>query len=120
MQSGDRGFADLLTITFAAACPAVEELEERRASAYRDWVTIVHRAEAARRLRRDLHPDDLVVLLIANAGVVAATGGTAPEAWRRHVEYMLQAFAADHAEPLPAPAARDALLQAIRRTRAGS
>ncbi len=45
------------------------------------------------------------VLLIANAGVVAATADTAPDAWQRHIEYMLQAFAADHTQPLPPPAA---------------
>jgi AcrR family transcriptional regulator len=115
MQSGDRGFADLLTVTFVAVNPAVEELENRRNSAFRDWVTIVHRAKAAGRLRRDFQPDDLVVLLMANAGVVAATAPAAPDAWRRHVEYMLQAFTADNTQPLPAPPARNALLQAMQR-----
>lgn len=116
MQAGDRGFADLLTITFAAANPAVEELESRRNSAFRDWVTIVRNAKASGQLRPDFHPGDLVVLLMANAGVVAATAGTAPDAWQRHVEYMLQAFAAGHTQPLPAPPARDALVQALQRT----
>jgi AcrR family transcriptional regulator len=116
MQSGDRGFADLLTITFAAVNPAVEDLEEQRKSAYRDWVTIVRKAKTAGRLRRDFHPDDLIVLLMANAGVVAATTGTAPDAWRRHIEYLLQAFATDHTHPLPAPPARNTLLRAMQRT----
>jgi AcrR family transcriptional regulator len=116
MQSGDRGFADLLTITFAAVNPAIEELECRRSSAYRDWLTLVQKAKAAGRLRRDFHPDDLIVLLMANAGVVVATAETAPEAWRRFIDYMLQAFAADNAQPLPAPPARGALLQAMQRT----
>ena len=116
MQSGDRGFADLLTITFAAVNPAVTDLENRRNSAYRDWLTIVRRAKASGRLRRDFHPDDLIVLLMANAGVVAGTADTAPGASRRHVEYMLQAFAAGHAQPLPAPPARDDLRRAMERT----
>ncbi|MEU4235923.1 helix-turn-helix domain-containing protein [Actinoplanes sp. NPDC026619] len=118
MQSGDRGFADLLTVTFAAVNPAIEQLEDRRGSALRDWITIVHKAKSSGRLRRDFHPDDLIVLLMANAGVVAATTDTAPDAWQRHIEYMLQAFAADHTEPLPAPPARDALLRAMQRTQA--
>jgi AcrR family transcriptional regulator len=132
MQSDDRGFADLLTVTFAAvnpaveqapdpaveqaANPAVEQLEDRRTSALRDWITIVRKAKATGRLRRDFHPDDLIVLLMANAGVVAATADTAPGAWQRHIEYMLQAFASDNTLPLPAPPARDALLRAMRRT----
>lgn len=120
MQSGDRGFADLLTVTFSAVNPAVEHLEDQRGSALRDWITIVHKAKAAGRLRRDFHPDDLIVLLMANAGVVAATADTAPDAWQRHIEYMLQAFASDHTGPLPAPPARDALLRAMRRTQSNS
>ncbi len=116
MQSGDRGFADLLTLTFAASDPAVDELEHRRNRGFRDWVALVRRAKTAGRLRRDFHPDDLIVLLMANAGVVAATATTAPDAWRRHVEYMLQAFAADNLQPLPAPPARTALVDAMRRT----
>jgi AcrR family transcriptional regulator len=116
MQSGDRGFADLLTMTFAAVNPAVEELENQRACAFRDWVTIVRKAKTTGRLRRDFHPDDLVVLLMANAGVIAATTPTAPDAWRRHVEYLLQAFTADNTEPLPASPARGALMRAMQRT----
>ncbi|MDP9793028.1 AcrR family transcriptional regulator [Catenuloplanes nepalensis] len=116
MQSGDRGFADLLTVSFAAVNPAVAQLEDRRDSALRDWLTIVRRAKKSGRLRPDFHPDDLVVLLMANAGVVAATADAAPGTWQRHVEYMLQAFAAGDARPLPAPPARNALLQAMRRT----
>ncbi|WP_030437575.1 TetR/AcrR family transcriptional regulator [Actinoplanes subtropicus] len=116
MQSGDRGFADLLTITFAAANPAVEDLEHQRNTGYRDWLKIVRRAKAAGRLRPDFHPDDLVVLLMANAGVIAATAGEAPDAWRRHVEYLLQAFAADHTETLPAPPPRETLVRALQRT----
>jgi hypothetical protein len=62
----------------------------------------------------------MIVLLIANAGVVAATAGTAPDAWRRHIEYLLQAFAAGHTEPLPAPPAHNALRQAMQRTQSGA
>jgi AcrR family transcriptional regulator len=116
MQSGDRGFADLLTLTFTPINPAIEELENRRDCAYNDWVTIVDKAKAAGRLRPDFHPHDMVVLLMANAGVVAATADTAPEAWQRHVEYLLQAFAADNPQPLPPPPAHDALFRAMQRT----
>jgi hypothetical protein len=120
MQSGDRGFADLLTVTFAAVNPAVEHMEDQRSSALRDWISLVRHAKASGRLRRDFHPDDLIVLLMANAGVVAATADTAPDAWQRHIEYMLQAFAADHTQPLPALPARNDLLRAMRRTQSNS
>ncbi|WP_431911604.1 TetR/AcrR family transcriptional regulator [Micromonospora carbonacea] len=116
MQSGDRGFADLLTLTFAATNPAIEDLEGRRAGAYRDWVTVVRRAKTSGQLRADFHPDDMILLLMANAGVVAATVGTAPDAWRRIVEYLLQAFTTEHARELPAPPPREALLRAMHRS----
>jgi AcrR family transcriptional regulator len=116
MQSGDRGFADLLTITFVAVNPAIKELEDRRRSAYRDWLTVVNRAKASGRLRPDFHPSDMIVLLMANAGVISAAADNAPHAWRRFVEYMLQAFSAHNDQPLPTPSARNALFQAMQRT----
>lgn len=97
MQALDRGFADLLTMTF----PAAEALEAKRAEAYRGFAELIARAQAAGRLRADFSPDDLVVLLMANAGVLAATHDAAPDAWRRLVAYMLQAFAVRDGEPLP-------------------
>lgn len=116
MQSGDQGFADLLTRTFAPINPAIEELEDRRNSAYRDWAIIVSKAKAAGRLRPDFHVDDLIVLLMANAGIVAATATTADDAWQRHIEYMLQAFMAGNTESLPPPPSNDALHRALQRT----
>ncbi|GAA4972755.1 hypothetical protein HD597_007047 [Nonomuraea thailandensis] len=52
----------------------------------------------------------MVVLLMANAGVVAATADAAPKTWRRLVGQMLRAWATPGAalppmEPAPAPTA---------------
>jgi hypothetical protein len=41
------------------------------------------------------------MVLIANAGVVNATGDAAPGTWRRLVAYFIQAFAAEAAQPSP-------------------
>ncbi|WP_157848185.1 hypothetical protein [Streptomyces exfoliatus] len=46
-----------------------------------------------------------MILLMANAGVIAATGDAAPNSWRRLVGHMLRAFAAPGTEA-PAPAGR--------------
>ena len=54
-------------------------------------------------------PEDLVILVMANAGVIA---GAAPGAWRRFAAYMTQAFSASSGEPLPAPPAPDAIYRA--------
>nr|AXL05727.1 TetR/AcrR family transcriptional regulator [uncultured bacterium] len=96
MQAADRGFADVLVMTF----PAAEALEARRAESYQGFLELVARAKATGHLRPDFVSEDLVVLLMANAGVIAATGEDAPEAWRRLVGQMLRAFAAPGA-PLP-------------------
>ena len=104
MQAGDRGVADLLTMTF----PTAKVLETKRASAFGALTQLIDRAKAAGRLRPDFSHQDVTILLMANAGVVAATGQAAPEAWRRLVGYMLQAFAApgsaaQNADLPPAP-----------------
>jgi hypothetical protein len=51
----------------------------------------------------------------ANAGVVMATKEAAPEAWRRLVGYLLQAFAAERAEPLPEPPTKAQMYRALMR-----
>lgn len=53
------------------------------------------------RLREDFSPEDLVVLLMANAGVIAATIDDAPGAWRRFVALMTQSFEAPARGSLP-------------------
>lgn len=89
MQAADRGFADVLTMTF----PAAKALEARRAEAYNRLLELISRAQAAGGLRGDFTSQDVVILLMANAGVVAATGDDAPDTWRRLVSQMLRAYA---------------------------
>jgi AcrR family transcriptional regulator len=97
MQAADRGFATVLSMTF----PTAEGLEARRAEAYRGFLELIARAKATGHLRADFASEDLVVLLMANAGVIAATADAAPDSWRRLVGQMLRAFATPGA-PLPA------------------
>ena len=97
MQARDRGFAEVLTLTF----PLAEQLEARRLEAYRGFVRIIARAKKCGHLRTDFRSEDLIVLLMANAGVIAATAGDAPETWRRLVGHMLRAFANPGAPELP-------------------
>jgi AcrR family transcriptional regulator len=118
MQAADRGFADVLTMTF----PSAKALEERRRAAYDEFVELIEKAKAAGRLRTDFTSQDLVILLMANAGVLAATADAAPDAWRRLVGYMLQAFAAPAADALPPAPEPTALYRAmirLGRTRSG-
>jgi AcrR family transcriptional regulator len=110
MQAADRGFTHVLTMTF----PTAPEFEAERGRAYRGFVRLVTEAKATGRLRADFFPQDLPIFLMANAGVISAAGDAAPGAWRRLVAYLLQACAAEHAEPLPAPPPARAVYRALQ------
>jgi AcrR family transcriptional regulator len=113
MQAADRGFADVLTMTF----PAAKALEARRAEAYDRLLELITRAKDTGHLREDFTHQDVVILLIANAGVVTATGDAAPDTWRRLVGHMIRSYAAPGAPipPLPEAPAPTALYRAMVR-----
>ncbi|PZF86651.1 TetR/AcrR family transcriptional regulator [Jiangella anatolica] len=113
MQAEDRGFANVLTLTF----PAAKRFEAERDRAYHAFAELVTRAKAAGGLREDFSPEDLVMMLMANAGVVAATADAAPETWRRFAAYLIQAFRAPGAGPLPPSPAPTAMYRALVRLR---
>jgi AcrR family transcriptional regulator len=111
MQAEDHGFTEVLTLTF----PTAKAFEAKRNEAYRGFTELIARTKNDGRLRADFSPEDLVLLLMANAGVVAATAGTAPDAWRRLVAYMTQAFAAERTHPLPPAPTGPSLMRAMLR-----
>ncbi|MFI5963679.1 TetR/AcrR family transcriptional regulator [Streptomyces asoensis] len=111
MQAADYGFADVLTMTF----PTAAAMEKRRGEAYGAMVELIGRAKAAGRLREDFDPSDLVLIHMANAGVINATGDAAPDAWRRVVALMIQSLEAPARGSLPASPEHDALERAMRR-----
>jgi AcrR family transcriptional regulator len=111
MQAEDRGFTDVLTMTF----PAAEAFEAERNRAGKAFGELIARAKATGRLRPDFAHQDLPLILMANAGVIAGTADAAPDAWRRLVGYLLQAFAAEAAEPLPDPPTTRQMYRALMR-----
>ncbi|KKD09194.1 TetR/AcrR family transcriptional regulator [Streptomyces sp. WM6386] len=113
MQAADRGFADVLTMTF----PTAKALEARRAEAYDRLLELITRAKNTGHLREDFTHQDVVILLMANAGVIAATGDAAPDTWRRLVGHMLRSYAAPDAPipPLPEAPKPTALYRAMVR-----
>jgi AcrR family transcriptional regulator len=114
MQAGDRGFTTVLTMTF----PTAKQFEADRDRAYTDFSTLVDRAKAAGKLRADFVTEDMPMFLMANAGVLTATAGAAPDTWRRLVGYLIQACAAPAAQPLPdSPAPRQMYRAMLRATR---
>ena len=102
MQAADKGFTEAFVSTFPAAAVGHDRLRARAESGF---TALIERAKDAGALRADFTLDDLVLLLLANGGVVAQTPDTAQAASRRLVALMLHAFRADGAAPLP-PAPR--------------
>ncbi len=90
--------------------PAATSLEDQRQRAYHGFLHLIDRAKQTGRLRPDFTSQDLV---IANAGVSAATQTAAPGTWQRLVGYLLQAFTAPQPATLPPPPDPNALARAM-------
>lgn len=97
MQLVDRGFAEVLSMTF----PASLRYEQHRRRAWDGIQQLITRAKAAGRLREDFVSEDIILLLLAHAGVVASSGRIAERMSARLLAYLLQAFAAPGAVDLP-------------------
>lgn len=97
MQAADAGLRDLLTTAF----PASSAVEQRTNEAVEKVRTLIARAQRDGALRNDVVAGDIVVMLLANAGVLRATGASAPDAWRRFAALMIDAFRTDPERPLP-------------------
>ncbi|WP_406432310.1 TetR/AcrR family transcriptional regulator [Streptomyces sp. NBC_00631] len=116
MQAADSGFADVLTMTF----PTAKVLERRRSEAYEGMLRLIDRAKATGRLREDFDPSDLVLIHMANAGVVNATGDAAPDAWRRVVALLIQSLETPGRGPLPPSPGHEPLYKAMLRAGQGT
>lgn len=102
LHARDRGFTE----AFLSAYPGVEELAEGREYTVKAVAGLARRAKEAGRLRSDFVLDDLILVLMANKGIRAASAAGQVAASRRFAGLVIQAFEAcpRHA-PLP-PAAR--------------
>jgi AcrR family transcriptional regulator len=110
LQAGDRGLADLLSMTL----PADEDVERLRQRANGHVVKLIDRAKVAGALRADFVSEDLLILLIANATIVHVTRNVAPCASRRLVALALDAFGRTDAPALPAAPSSAEMASAMR------
>lgn len=99
-QATDLGFSDVILSPDAGTDLFRAEIG-RSLSATK---ILLERAQAAGAVRPDFHHSDLFVLQHANGGIVREVQQTAPLAWKRFGEYMLEAFRAPGADPLTPPA----------------
>jgi AcrR family transcriptional regulator len=111
MRADDHGFTDVLTMTF----PMSPQFQETRDRVFLRFALLVKHAKAGR-LRKDFSTEDLPLVLMANAGVINATGDAAADAWKRTTQLLLQALQAPPRGPLPPPPTPDQMHQAMLRS----
>src|SRR4051812_34389566 len=111
MQAADRGIADLVTMDVSTA-PEVERLQSQ---AFEGLVRLVDRAHTAGVLREDFTTVDVVVLLMANAGLVERAHGITADASARLVHVLLDGFRATAASEGPKPPTPRRMRLAMRR-----
>lgn len=111
MQARDRGIADLVTMDVSTA-PDIERL---RTQAFDGLVQLVERARTAGALRADFTTEDVVVLLMANAGLVERAAGISAAASARLVHLLLDGCRAGAATGGPHPVTPRRMRLAMRR-----
>jgi AcrR family transcriptional regulator len=99
VQAGDRGFNDFLS----RRLPGSAETERIHDQLCRQIEDVLTRAQEAGRARRDITQADIVNLIWSNGRMIDATSTTAPNAWRRQLHLMLDAYRAERAHPIPEP-----------------
>lgn len=103
LQAGDRGFNDFLSRRF----PGNAETESIHDEMCRQIEDVLTRAQDAGRARPDITRADIVNLIWFNGRMIDATSATVPDAWRRQLHIMLDAYRAERAHPLPEPPMTD-------------
>jgi AcrR family transcriptional regulator len=109
LQASDPGLRAILTTAF----PPSSQIEQQTAQIVEKVGEVMVRAQADGSLRPDLAVGDVVVMVLANAGVVEATREHAPDAWRRFAALMVDAFRAGSHVELPAPIPPEQLRRSV-------
>jgi AcrR family transcriptional regulator len=100
LQAEDRGLNDAMGMRF----PRATALEAARRRLFDLGGQLIARAQQTGQLRADLTQEDLAFVAWANARVLQASRAAgAPDAWRRHLGFLLDGFRADRAHSLPEP-----------------
>ncbi|MFF2385552.1 TetR/AcrR family transcriptional regulator [Streptomyces sp. NPDC058108] len=99
LQACDRAFNGLVSARLPLHV-AGREMYER---AKELCIQVMHNAQEQGVLRADVTAQDIAYVIWSQAGIIQATRTVAPQAWRRHLHLMLDAFRAEGAHPLPEP-----------------
>jgi AcrR family transcriptional regulator len=100
LQAADRGLNDVMGMRF----PRATATEAAKARLFELVGQVVQRAQENGQLRADLTLEDLALVTWANTRILpACRAAGAPDAWRRHLGFLLDGFRAERASPLPQP-----------------
>src|SRR3954447_1760635 len=103
VQAGDRGFNDFLSRRFPGSADT-ERIHDQMCQQIEDVLT---RAQEAGEARPDISQADIVNLIWTNGRIIDAASSTAPNAWRRYLYLMFDAYRAERAHALPEPPMTD-------------
>jgi AcrR family transcriptional regulator len=100
LQAADRGLNDVMGMRF----PRATGVETAKARLFELVARVVDRAQQSGQLRADLTLEDLALVTWANTRILpACRAAGAPDAWRRHLGFLLDGYRAGRAHPLPQP-----------------
>ncbi|TQM15297.1 TetR/AcrR family transcriptional regulator [Pseudonocardia kunmingensis] len=99
MQAADRGYNDLSARSIPQAAPTAGHLRGHEL-----MTRIVDRARDSGDLRPDFELSDMAFVTWSITRTIEATGDVRPDAWRRHLGFVLDGLRASAAHPLPVPA----------------
>jgi AcrR family transcriptional regulator len=102
-QAENWGLKDLMCMRF----PDSKLMEGKRKRARTTVQRLLARAQAEGAVRADVTPEDMEFVFWSNGRIVEATREVAPNAWRRNLALMLDAFRAENAHALPGRALTD-------------
>ncbi|QYN34974.1 TetR/AcrR family transcriptional regulator [Pseudonocardia sp. DSM 110487] len=111
MQAADRGYNDLSARSIPQAAPTPDHLRGHEL-----MTEIVERAKRSGALRPDFVLADMAFVTWAITRTIEATGDVDPQAWRRHLGFVLDGLRAQAAHPLPVPALTDDQVSRIMRS----
>lgn len=103
VQAGDRGFNDFLSRRFTNNAET-ERIHDQMCQQIAD---VLARAQESGDVRSDITKADIVNLIWSNGRMIDATSVTAPNAWRRQLHLMLDAYRAKRAHAIAEPPMTD-------------
>jgi AcrR family transcriptional regulator len=106
LLAADRGYNDLSARRLPHAAPP---------RGHTLMTELIARAQAAGELRADFTLADMAFVTWSITRTIEATASVRPDAWRRHLAYLLDGLRASAAHPLPVPPLADEQVAALLR-----